>query len=72
MICEAFPNRIERTGQKPTGAETIIQVNDHCISAIITSYNKRDYLIEVINSVIRQTYHPNEIILADDGSRETI
>ena len=53
-----------------------MQTNDHRISIIITSYNKRDYLVEAIDSVIGQTYRPYEIILADDGStdgsRETI
>jgi glycosyltransferase involved in cell wall biosynthesis len=46
------------------------------ISVIITSYNHRAYLIDAIESVLRQTLMPHEIIVADDlssdGSRETI
>ena len=53
-----------------------MQANDYRISIIITSYNKRDFLIEAVDSVIAQTFRPHEIIIADDcssdGSRETI
>jgi glycosyltransferase involved in cell wall biosynthesis len=53
-----------------------MQADDYRISIIITSYNKRDYLVEAVDSVIAQTLRPHEIILADDGSgdgsRETI
>ena len=53
-----------------------MQADDYRISIIITSYNKRDYLVEAVDSVIAQTLRPHEIIIADDGSgdgsRETI
>ena len=53
-----------------------MQADDYRISIIITSYNKRDYLVEAVDSVIAQSLRPHEIIIADDGSgdgsRETI
>lgn len=42
--------------------------HDFRVSAIITSYNQKDYLIEAIESVINQTVKPHEIIIADDHS----
>ena len=46
------------------------------ISIVITSYNHRAYLIDAIDSVLRQTLMPHEIIVADDlssdGSQDTI
>lgn len=46
------------------------------ISVYITSYNQRAYLIEAIESVIKQTLRPFEIIIVDDcstdGSQEVI
>jgi glycosyltransferase involved in cell wall biosynthesis len=47
-----------------------MQDDDYRISIIITSYNKRDYLVEAIESVIGQTFRPHEIIIADDGSSD--
>ena len=53
-----------------------MSADNYRISIIITSYNKRDFLVEAIDSVIGQTFRPHEIIIADDGStdgsRETI
>lgn len=40
------------------------------VSVIITSYNQKQYLIEAIESVIRQTTRPHEIIVADDCSTD--
>lgn len=46
------------------------------LSVIISSYNKQPYLVQCVESVIRQTYRPIEIILVDDcstdGSRQLI
>ena len=47
-----------------------MQADDYRISVIITSYNKRDFLIEAMDSVIGQTFRPHEIIVADDGSSD--
>jgi len=47
-----------------------MQADDFRISIIITSYNKRDYLVEAVESVIGQTLPPHEIIVADDGSTD--
>jgi glycosyltransferase involved in cell wall biosynthesis/peptidoglycan/xylan/chitin deacetylase (PgdA/CDA1 family) len=43
---------------------------DETISCIITSYNYGDFLTEAIESVLRQTIPPDEIIIADDGSTD--
>jgi glycosyltransferase involved in cell wall biosynthesis len=40
------------------------------ISVVIPTYNRSDYLIEALNSVINQTYKNIEIIIVDDGSKD--
>ena len=40
------------------------------ISLIITTYNWKEALDAVLKSVIRQTRLPDEVIIADDGSRD--
>jgi glycosyltransferase involved in cell wall biosynthesis len=46
------------------------------ISVYITSYNQKEYLIEAIESVLRQTLRPAQIVVVDDcstdGSQELI
>jgi len=44
--------------------------DDFRASIVITSYNKREYLIEAVESVMSQTLRPHEIIIADDGSSD--
>ena len=44
--------------------------HDFRVSVVITSYNQKDYLIEALESVIRQTVRPHEIIVADDCSTD--
>lgn len=39
-------------------------------SLIITTYNWKEALKAVLNSVLSQTVLPDEVIVADDGSRE--
>jgi len=41
------------------------------ISLIITTYNRTDALELVLLSILHQTEHPAEIIVADDGSTQT-
>lgn len=40
------------------------------VSVAITSYNYGHFLVEAIESVLRQTYLPDEIILSDDASSD--
>lgn len=40
------------------------------VSIVIPSFNKADLLIEMIKSIIRQTYKDWELIIVDDGSDE--
>lgn len=40
------------------------------ISLIITTYNRKDALALVLQSVLQQVVLPNEILIADDGSTE--
>lgn len=42
----------------------------HSISVVIPSYNRSNWIFRAIDSVIAQTYPPNEIIIVDDGSSD--
>ena len=42
------------------------------ISACILSYNRADYLCEAIESVLKQTYLPTEILIFDNGSDQVV
>lgn len=44
------------------------KLNGKKVSCIIASYNYGDYLIEAIESVLRQTVIPDEILISDDCS----
>lgn len=40
------------------------------ISVAIHSYNRRDYIVETVESVLNQTLKPKEVIVIDDGSSD--
>jgi len=40
------------------------------ITVIIPVYNVEDYIVECLDSVIRQTYAPSEILIVNDGSTD--
>lgn len=43
---------------------------EELVSIIVPVYNVENYLIECIESAIKQTYHNLEIILVDDGATD--
>lgn len=40
-------------------------------SVIITSYNRENLIVETLNSVFLQTYRPIELIIIEDGSKDS-
>lgn len=40
------------------------------ISVVIPLYNKRETIVEAVESVMRQSFQPQEIIIVDDGSTD--
>lgn len=43
-------------------------MNDILFSVIVTIYNAEDYLVECVESILKQTFTEIEILLVDDGS----
>lgn len=46
------------------------QLSDKKVSVVIPCYNYAQFLVEAIESVLRQTYLPDEILLTDDASTD--
>lgn len=40
------------------------------ISALVPSYNSQDHLAETLEAILSQTWPPDEVIVADDGSTD--
>lgn len=45
-------------------------MQEELISVIIPTYNRRDTILDCINSVLKQTYKNIEVIVVDDGSSD--
>jgi glycosyltransferase involved in cell wall biosynthesis len=41
-----------------------------CVSVVITTYNRAEYVPATVESALRQTYPPLEVIVIDDGSTD--
>ena len=45
-------------------------MSTHTVSVIVTSYNYEDFVIDAVNSALKQTRKPLEVIVVDDGSTD--
>jgi glycosyltransferase involved in cell wall biosynthesis len=45
-------------------------IENPLISCIVPTYNSERYVAEALQSIVAQTYHPLEVIIADDGSTD--
>lgn len=44
--------------------------NKELVSVIIPTYNRADFIIKTLDSVLKQSYRPIEILIVDDGSKD--
>ena len=47
------------------------KLTSESVSVVIVSYNYGDYLAEAVESVLQQTFPPDEIIILNDGSQDS-
>jgi O-antigen biosynthesis protein WbqP len=52
-------------------SDVIIRTDEILVSIVVPIYNVEKYLVECFNSIVRQTHKRIEIILVDDGSKDS-
>ena len=52
------------------GYESHSPVRDELVKVVITTYNRRDWLIQALESVLAQTHAAVHIVVVDDGSTD--
>ena len=51
-------------------SEEVFEASGSLVSTIIVAHNSQEWLVDCIDSIVKQTYHPIEIILVDNASTD--
>ncbi len=66
---EMRADSIRATGESRSPGSTV-PVGKLDVAAIMPLHNKRDYVVEAVESVLQQTRPPDEFVIVDDGSTD--